>query len=437
MTTWDHPASRDLYDRARTLLPGGTTRGSIFYRPYPLYAVRGEGCTIEFEGGHRARDFLNNFTSLVLGHGHPAVLRALREQLEAAVVVGAPTRTEVELAEVLNARMPTMERLVFSTTGSEAVMLGLRLARAYTGRNTVAKFEGGYHGGYDQAKVSGMVGPARWKGDAEHPVPVPDTEGLPDSTTSDVRLATFNSITSVRELFEREGQRLAVLVMEPVLGVGGLITPEPGFLEEIRALTERYGVVLFYDEVLTQRLSTGGAHTKFGITPDLVAVSKVLGGGLPISALGGRRDIMELLDPVADGGPVVYHSGTYNANPVSAAAALATTTAITPDVIDHIDRLGELARNEIARLIRDRSLPVSVTGIGSLFNVHFVEQRPRTYRDGKSGDAELLAAFHREMLGEGFLLATRGLGCISAPMEESDVTALVSAVATVLGRLLP
>ena len=176
---WDFPESHALYEQAGQVMPGGSTRGSIFYQPHPLYGLRGERCTIEFTDGHRARDFLNNFTSLVLGHGHPEVVKALGDQAQEAVVLGAPTGKEVELAELLCGRMPAVENVVFATTGSEAVMLGLRLARAYTGRQKIAKFEGGYHGGYDQVKVSAMVGPSNWQGRERSPRPVADTGGIP------------------------------------------------------------------------------------------------------------------------------------------------------------------------------------------------------------------------------------------------------------------
>lgn len=433
--SWDFPDSHALYRQAQELMPGGSTRGSIFYQPYPLYGRRGDGCTVEFADGHQARDFLNNFTSLVLGHGHPAVVEAIQTQSQEAVVLGAPTATEVELARLLCDRMPVLDKVVFATTGSESVMLGLRLARAFTGRRLIAKFEGGYHGGYDPVKVSAMVGPSKWRGPEISPRPVADTGGIPEAVVSDVRVATYNSIESVRTLFERYGEDLSVLIMEPVLGVGGLITPEPGFLEEVRSLTRRYGVILFFDEVLTQRLSVGGAHKVYGIDPDLVAVSKVLGGGIPISALGGRSEVMELLNPTGEDGPVVYHSGTYNANPLCAAAAIATTRAITPEVTEHINALGDQARSQLREVISTQSVPASVTGVASLFNIHFMKDQPTTYRQAKSSDQHLLAAFHREMLREGFFLATRGLGCISAPMSTTDIDDLTESASTVLKRL--
>lgn len=424
---WDFPESRALYERARRVIPGGSTRGSIFYRPHPLYGAEGQGCRIRFAGGHEALDFLNNFTSLVLGHRHPAVDAAIRKQLEAGVALGAPTTGEVELAETLVARMPGADQMVFSTTGSEAVMLGIRLARAVTGREHVAKFEGGYHGAYDHAKVSGMVGPEAW-GEEFEPASVPDTGGIPGRVPSEVHVMGFNSLESVERVLDRYGERLAVLVMEPMLGVGGLIPPEPGFLEGVRRLTQEHGVVLLFDEVITQRLAVGGAAQRYGVEPDLTVVSKVMGSGLPISALCGRAELMGHLDGSAGGPPLVYHSGTYNANPLSVAAALATLSTLDAALIQRIDALGAVARHELTELLRRRGVTAAVTGVGSLFNVHFTTERPVSYREVRGGDAAKLADFHRRMVAGGVLLATRGLGCVSAPMSEAEIDRLVDTV---------
>ena len=434
MPDWDFPLSRQLYERARGVLPGGSTRGSMFHRPHPLYAVEGDGCRIRFEDGHEAIDFMNNFTSLVLGHQHPGVTAALRKQLDRGVVFGAPTRGEIELAETLAGRMPAMERVVFGSTGSEAIMLGLRLARAITGREEVAKFEGGYHGGYDQAKVSAMVGPTDW-GDELEPVSVRDTAGIPSRVAAEVHLMGFNSLPSVERVLDRHGERTAVLVVEPVLGVGGLIPPQPGFLEELRRLTRERGIVLLFDEVITQRLAVGGAQERFGVIPDLVVVSKVMGSGLPISALGGLEGAMSALDPTAPGGPLVYHSGTYNANPLSVAASLATMEALDAEEIANLNALGERARDGLRDLLTRRDLPASVTGVGSLFNIHFTREQPSTYRQVRLADAARLREFHQRMLRAGVLLATRGLGCISAAMGDAEVDTLLEVTDQVLDEM--
>ncbi len=431
---WNYPESSGLYNRARKVIPGGSTRGSIAYAPYPLYAVSGEGARVRFADGHEAIDFLNNFTTLVLGHRHPAVTAAAHRQLDLGNVLGAPTEHEIRLAELLARRMPGIDQSVFTATGSEAIMLAMRVARAVTGRSLVAKFEGGYHGGYDHAKISGMVGPQRW-GEEQTPRSVPDTAGIPERVAGEVVVLPFNDIEATTTQLERRNSDIAALLVEPVLGVGGLIQPLPGFLEAVRDSCDRAGTVLVFDEVITQRLAVGGAQERFSVIPDLTVVSKVMGGGFPIAALGGQVALMAALDATAADGPLVYHSGTYNANPLAAAASVATLEHIDADAIAHIDALGNQAMERLRGVIVRRGAPVSVTGIGSLFNIHMRKEPPRSYRDVKTSDQEALRSFHLRMMRAGVMLATRGLGAVSLPMGESELDALESAFDRVLGDM--
>ncbi|MEX0698312.1 MAG: aspartate aminotransferase family protein [Acidimicrobiia bacterium] len=431
---WNHPASAAIYERAQLVIPGGTTRGSIAYGPHPLYAIEGDGARVRFEGGHEAVDFLNNFTTLVLGHRHPVVLAAAHRQLDRGNVLGAPTEYEGRLAQLLVDRLKGVDKVVFSTTGSEAVMVGLRVARAATGREIVAKFEGGYHGGYDHAKFSGMVSPDSW-GDEVMPTAVPDTGGIPSSVSDQVAVMTFNRIDSVDRVLSKHKGSVAALIVEPVQGVGGVLPPNPGFLNALRERCDRDGIVLIFDEVITQRLAVGGAQEVYDVTPDLTVVSKVMSGGFPIAALGGRADLMSLLDGTLPEGPVVYHSGTYNANPLSAAASVATLEQIDRDAIARLNGLGDEARSRLSELFRTRSAPLSVTGVGSIFNIHFASSTPRSYRDVQNTDKEALRVFHLRMLNAGVMLATRGLGCISLPMGEDEIAELENATAKVLSEM--
>lgn len=424
-------ASEALYERARRVLPGGTTRGSIFYRPHPQYAAAAAGCRVVFEDGHEAVDFLNNFTTLVLGHRHPAVMAAVRDQLDRGNVFGAPTRGEVELAELLVERYRTIERVILTSTGSEAVMAGIRVARAVTGRPDIAKFEGGYHGGYDHAKVSAMSGPDDW-GDEFEPDSVPDTAGIPESAVREVHVMRFNSLESVERVFSRAEKKVAALVMEPVIGAGGLIPPADGFLEGVLRVCHREGALLLFDEVITQRLSVGGAQELYGVAPDLTVFSKVMSAGFPIGVLGGRAEIMDAFDPTVAGGPLVYHSGTFNGNPLSVAAALATLRSFGAAEIEHIDDLGANLRAGLEDVIRATGARASVTGLGSLANVHFTAPAPREYRAVHTADRSQLEAFHLRMLNRGFMLATRGLASVSTPMGAAEIDTLVSTAHDVL-----
>jgi glutamate-1-semialdehyde 2,1-aminomutase len=421
------PVSRSLYQRALSVIPGGVTRGSIFYRPYPLYAAHGQGCRLAFSDGIEVIDFMNNYTSLVLGHRHPATLSAVRAQLSRGNIFGAPTELEVELAELLVERFASIEKVIFTSTGSEAIMAGIRLARALSGRDGIAKFEGGYHGGYDYAKVSGTVGPDRW-GDEITPSAVPDTAGIPDSVTSQVYVMRFNSIESVERVLGRAQGRIAALLVEPVLGAGGMIPATPEFLRSLREICSREGIILLFDEIITARLAPGGAQQLYGVEADLTVISKTMSGGFPIAALGGRADLMSGFDATKAAGPLVYHSGTYNANALSVAASLGTLRAITPETIDQLNNLGEQARSGLRRVFASRKVSASVTGIGSLFNVHFTATAPEEYRAVRLADQDALRALHIRVLGEGIFLAPRGLGCTSAPMGEAEIKELLGGV---------
>ncbi len=419
----DFGLSRSLYLRAKSSLPGGSTRGSIFFPPHPLYATSAEGCRIRFVDGLEAIDFLNNFTTLVLGHRHPAVMSAVQRQVGAGNVFGAPTELEIRLAEHLVKRYDSIDRVIFTSSGSEAISAGIRACRALTGRNGIAKFEGGYHGSYDHAKVSAKVGPDEWGDDLE-PSSVPDTGGIPASVVSEVRVMRFNSIESVHRVLSREKGRIAVLLVEPVLGVGGVIPPQPGFLRAVRELCSQEGILLFFDEVITQRLSFGGAQDLYGVEADLTAFSKAMSSGFPIGALGGKKEVMEAFAG-DQASPMVYHSGTFNGNPLSAAAALSTLEAMTPEIIQHVNSLGQEIRSGLGEVIDDRSLPASVTGVGSLVNIHFSPSEPVEYRAVRASNQRALQEFHLRMLENGIFLASRGLACTSAPMGAPEVAEFI------------
>jgi len=430
----DHASSRGLYERARAVIPGGSSRGSIFYEPHPLYASRSDGCRIWFEDGLEVIDFLNNFTTLVLGHRSPQVMLALKAQLELGNVFGAPTRMEVELAEALCERYAAIDQVIYTSTGSEAVMAALRLARATTGSPGIAKFEGGYHGGYDYVKVSGMAAPTPSDRTAE-PTSVPDTGGIPPSVLSDVHVMRFNSLESVQSVLDRHRGRIAALIVEPVLGVGGLIPPVPGFLQGIKDLCRREGIVLVFDEVITQRLHYRGAQGIYGVVPDLIVFSKIMSAGLPIGVLGGNAELMSGFDGTAQGGPLVYHSGTFNGNPLSVAGALATLRAFDEDVVSHINSLGATLASGLQLLLEELDVPVSLTSVGSLVNVHFRRTAPAAYSDVAGSDRSALREFHLRMLEAGVLIATRGLASISQPMRRQEVDAYQEAAGLTLSRM--
>jgi glutamate-1-semialdehyde 2,1-aminomutase len=422
--------SADLYARAERVLPGGNSRTTVFFAPYPFYPVRGEGFRVWDADGNVRVDFLNNYTSLILGHAHPRVVAAIAEAAARGASFAAPTEYEIRLAEELCRRVKSVERVRFTNSGTEATMLAVRAARAYTGRPKIAKFEGGYHGSHDYAAVSVGPDPDR-AGPAKNPQPVPDGPGIPDAVLGTVVVLPYNDLEAVSRILEREGREIAAVIIEPIMGAGGAIPAAPEFLRGLRELTRRLGILLIFDEVIAFRLAYGGAQEYFGVDADLTTFGKIIGGGLPVGALGGRAEIMDLFDPRQPNR--IGHGGTFNANPVTMAAGLATLAELTPAAYEHLNRLGELARRRLRQAFQRLEIPAQVTGAGSVFAVHFTAEPVTDYRSAWRGaDPGLLRRLHLGLLNEGAIIAPRGMGCISTPMTEAEVEFLGQAVESAL-----
>ncbi|OGG44775.1 MAG: hypothetical protein A3F84_03155 [Candidatus Handelsmanbacteria bacterium RIFCSPLOWO2_12_FULL_64_10] len=416
------PRSRALYERARSVLPGGTTRTSVFYAPYPLYLSRGEGCRVWDADGRGRIDFNGNATSQIHGHGHPAVVEAVRRQAERGVSFGAPSEAEVRLAEVLCERVPSVEQVRFTSSGTEAVMYALRAARAFTGRRKIAKCEGGFHGAHDSVHVSFSAGdPA---GPEDRFEAQPESQGM--IGYEDTVIFPFNDIARTEAILERHGGDLAAVILEPVPGSRGCLPPDPAFLRMLREATARLGIVLIFDEVMCLRVSYRGAQGRYGVTPDLTTMGKIVGGGLPLAAFGGRRDLMALLDP--SGGPMIPHTGTFNGAALAAAAGAAAMEALTPEAFERFERLGERLRAGLGQVFRRREVKAQVTGVGSMFKVHTTDRRLRTLRDTAHGDRRMSQQLFFGLLHRGILPFASGMGCLSTPMGEAEVDAFVKAV---------
>ncbi len=423
--------SAELYARAERVLPGGNTRTTVFFSPYPFYAVRGEGCRIWDADGNVRVDFLNNYTSLILGHAHPRVVAAVAEAAARGASFAAPTEYEIRLAEELCRRVKSVEQVRFTNSGTEATMLAVRVARAYTGRPKIAKFEGGYHGSHDYAAVSVGPDPDR-AGPADEPRPVPDGPGIPDPVLGTVVVLPYNNLEAVSRILERERKEVAAVIVEPLMGAGGAIPATAEFLRGLRELTRRLGILLIFDEVIAFRLAYGGAQEYFGVDADLTTFGKIIGGGLPVGALGGRAEIMGLFDPRRP--DRIGHGGTFNANPVTMAAGLTTLAELTPAAYGHLNRLGELARRRLRQAFGRLEVPAQVTGAGSVFAVHFTAEPVTDYRSARRGaNPRLLRRLHLGLLNEGVVIAPRGMGCISTPMTEAEVEFLGQAVEKALG----
>jgi len=407
-----NPKSRAYFDQAVKSLAGGTTRTTVFFEPFPPVLVRGEGCWIEDLDGNRRVDFLSNYTSLILGHADPRVVDAVVQQARHGTAFAAPTDNERRLAELICSRVASVERLRFANSGTEATLFAIRLARAFTGRDKILVMEGGYHGTHDYAAVS-------------------TSAGIPEAVRATVVSAPFNDLDAVTRVVREVGSDLAAILVEPVLGAAGVLPARPEFLHGLRELATSNGSLLVFDEVISLRVAPGGAQARFGVRPDLTTMGKIIGGGFPVAAFGGRADVMALLDP-RGGPPAIPHGGTFNGNPVGTAAGIATLEALTPEVYAQLNALGDQLRSKFTALFERLGVAAQVTGIGSLFNLHFTSNEIVDYQSARAGQNEQSRMAMLALLNEGYFLAPRGMGCISTPMTEREIDGLIQALERVL-----
>jgi glutamate-1-semialdehyde 2,1-aminomutase len=424
--------SRALHEEAVAVMPGGNSRTTTFFDPYPFYFQRGQGAHIWDVDGTERIDFNNNYTSLVIGHAHPDVIKAVQAVAENGLSFPGPTEHEIRLAEMLTRRIPSLESVRFTNSGTEATMNAVRLARAFTGRTKLAKFEGAFHGTHDWVMVSVTPDP-KTAGNRKRPKPVAWSSGIPPAVLKHTVVLPWNDQEACAEILAREGEQIAGLIVDPLLCNAGLVPPAAGFLEFLREETQRRGIVLIFDEVISFRVAWGGAQERFGIRPDLTTLGKVIGGGLAVGAFGGRRDIMEFYDPRKTG-PRISQGGTFNANPVTMAAGVATLTALTPEAYTRLDALGERLRGGLARLFSNTRRKGQVTGVGSLLWLHWTTEALTDYRSTRPKDPETALRVFLGLINEGILLTQRGLGACSLAMSDEDVDRFVNALARVLAR---
>jgi len=419
--------SERLYARGRKVIPGGTSRLHYLIEPHPLYAVSGRGCRLLDADGDERIDCLNNMTALIHGHAHPETVAAVTAQVARGVSYSEPSPAEVDLAELIVARLKGAEMVHFRSSGTEAVMIAIKLARAFTGRDMIAKFEGAYHGYYDYVQWSFTSTEANW-GEAGAPRSIPSSGGLASTVEREIVTLPFNDPAGVERLLERHGNRIAALLVEPLSNRSGMVLPQPGFFAFLREITRRYGIVLVFDEVIAFRVGQGGAQERYGGEPDLTALGKVVGGGMPIGAIAGRAEILSLLDP-ATKRTKVLSGGTYSGNPLSAVAGIACLQALTPAVHARLEALGRRFRDGVNAALEQGRQGAQVTGDSSLFQVVPNRQPIVAYRsmpfDAAAND--WLLRLHRALLHEGVIISHRGLGCLSSPMDEAVIDELTGA----------
>lgn len=392
------PIASELEARAQRVSPGGVHSPVRAFKAMgmrPLAIAAAHGAHVTDIDGRRFVDWIGAWGPALLGHGHPAIAKAIVDAVAHGVVFGLASSPEVELSERITARVPGCEMVRLVVTGTEATMSAVRVARAATGRSRIIKFAGGYHGHADMFLVSAGSGAAT--------IGVPDSPGVTAGTAADTVVADFNDLASVDRCFDSYPGEVAALIVEPVMGNMGCVPPAAGFLRGLRERCWRHGAVLIFDEVMTGfRVAHGGAAARYSVTPDLITLGKVAGGGLPLAAFGGRRDLMTLVAPA---GPV-YQAGTYAAHPLAVAAGLAAFAAIdaTPDLYQRLERTGKALEASLREVIAAAGVPAVVQRVGSMWTLFFSDRPVRSWADAAAVDREAYATFFRGMLARGVLL---------------------------------
>ncbi|PWB84821.1 glutamate-1-semialdehyde 2,1-aminomutase [Methanobrevibacter woesei] len=409
--------SQELFEESKKIIPGGVSSPVRAFKPYPFFVAKGEGSHIYDVDGNSYVDHCLAYGPLILGHADKTVVSDLTNQLTMGTAYGAPTENEIKLSrEVIN-RIPSAEMVRFTNSGTEATMSAIRIARGFTKRDKIVKFEGAYHGAHDYCLVKGGSGAAC----------LPDSLGIPLDTTKNTLTVPFNDEEALTELIEKEGENIACIIMEVVMGNIGCVEPKDGYLEFLRKITEENGIVLIFDEVITGfRLATGGAQEYYGVTPDMTTLGKIVGGGLPMGAFCGKKEIMEL---VAPNGPV-YQAGTFSGNPISVQAGLSTLKQLNNDFYTSLNKKGEFLRSNICDIVDELSLDISPVGLGSMFQIYFNPNEVTNYAEAQESDSERFLVYFRQLLKEGVFIPPSQFECnfISSAHKMEDLEKTVNAI---------
>lgn len=423
--------SKAAFVRANKVLPGGVNSPVRAYKSVgrePVFIARGQGARLWDIDGNSYLDYVLSWGPLILGHAHPEVTAAVQKAAERGISYGAPTEIETELAEEVLKAFPSIEMVRMVNSGTEATMSSLRLALGVTGRNKIVKFEGCYHGHGDSLLIKAGSGALTFG--------VPDSPGVPSSLASETIVAQYNDLGGLRRIFDQGGEDIAAVIVEPVAGNMGVVLPQPGFLEGLRQLTSEYGSLLIFDEVMTGfRVGYGGAQGRFNINPDLTCLGKVIGGGLPAAAYGGKRKYMERIAP---SGPI-YQAGTLSGNPLAMAAGLTSLRLLQADgVYSELERKTTRLATGLKNIAQDLQLPIRVNSVGAMFSVFFTDQPVIDFKSACNSNAELFAAFFKRMLERGIYLAPSQYEAVflSTAHTDEDVSYTLEQAEAVLKSLL-
>lgn len=395
----DNSSSKALFERAKKFIPGGVNSPVRAFRAVggnPLFMKKAKGPYLYDEDGNRYIDLINSWGPMILGHAHPLVEEAVKQALVDSPSFGAPTAREVEMAELICSIVPSVERVRMVNSGTEATMSAIRVARGYTGRDKIIKMEGCYHGHGDSFLIAAGSGALTFG--------TPDSPGVTKGTAGDTLIAPFNDLRAVETILENNQQQVAALILEPVVGNMGCVAPAQGYLEGLRSLCTRHSVVLIFDEVMTGfRLALGGAQQRFGVTPDMTTLGKIIGGGLPVGAYGGKKEIMDFVSPA---GPV-YQAGTLSGNPLAMAAGLAMLKYLKENtgVYDQIDRTTTRLVTGLRQQLQRAGKHYTVNQVGSMFTLFFTNEQVVDFNTAKTSDTQCFARYFQSMLRSGVYLA--------------------------------
>ena len=425
-----------FHDRARAVMPDGIAGYSQLRSPQPLYLSHAEGARIVDVDGTDYIDYMLGAGPLVLGHRHPAIIAAIHAAVDRAIPNLGVGEGQIELAERLTHYLPSIEHLRFLPTGTEAVQAAIRIARKYTGRNLISKFEGAYHGQADNVMVS-VAAPAAKRGDKSAPERIPYHCHLPPEILDLTVVLPFNDSAACRRIIEQHADDLALILIEPMLGFAGAIPAEPGFLNDLRSITRKHGILLCFDEVITGfRLAMGGGQAYYDVTPDLTVLGKAIGGGMPLAAVGGHKDVMDVVSVLNHPDDYVFQSGTFSAFPMSIAAGIATLHTMEQDnTVAHTNAIGEMIRTGLRDIVAERAIDADVTGVGSLFHIHFTTERVRSAREAEDADQDAIRTLHERLIKHGIYFYAGRLGFLSGAHGGDDVGYTMNAMRSVIEEM--
>ncbi|WP_455368809.1 glutamate-1-semialdehyde 2,1-aminomutase [[Eubacterium] cellulosolvens] len=417
--------SKPLFEKASKLMPGGVNSPVRMFKPYPFFTQKATGSKHYDVDGNSYIDYCSAYGALIFGHSYPPIIQAVKKKLDSGTVYGTPTEPEIQLAELITDSLPCAEMVRLVNSGAEATMHSIRLARGYTGRKKIIKFDGCYHGAHDSVLVKAGSGAASFG--------IPTSQGIPEDTTKNTLVVPYNDVPLLQEMFEKEGDEIAAIIVEPVIGNMGVIPPSKGYLNELRRITDEYNALLIFDEIITGfRLAIGGAQEYYKVTADLATLGKVLGGGFPMSAIAGKREIMENFSPIGK----VYQAGTFSGNAISVAAAIETINELrkNSNIYNDLENFVNELTNSLRDLISKNQMNVQINNIASMFTVFFTDV-PVTNSDGaRSCDSSKFMKFHSELMKRGvFFPPSQFESCfVTASHSKEDLSKTVDAAVAAL-----